>query len=195
MAYFVGIAGTHSTGKSTFIERVESQAKAKGISVIRISDTATKCCKAGFPILEKHTFESTLWIIISVIKAELEAELSADLVLVDRPVHDALGYLEAALQATGRNLTNEERNYLYDLVKNHTNRYELLLKTTLDESIPIGEGRNPNMLFRRNAGLEIERVFNYLKVSYLDPNENIIQDRIQRIFDLISAKKKREDPI
>ncbi|WP_101757288.1 AAA family ATPase [Oceanicoccus sp. KOV_DT_Chl] len=190
MAYFLGIAGTHSTGKSTFIETVENQAKAIGISVIRISDTATKCQAAGFPILENHTFESTLWIIVSVIKAELEAELSADLVLVDRPVLDALGYLEAALKATERSLTSEERSYLYDLVKNHSKRYALLLKTTLDESIPVGGGRDANMVFRRDASLEIDHVFNHLDVPYLDPNANITQNRIQRIFEKICAKKE-----
>ncbi|QBF26043.1 hypothetical protein EXN22_10150 [Pseudomonas tructae] len=188
MAYFLGIAGTHSTGKSTFIETVESQAKARGISVLKISDTATKCQKSGFPILEEHTFESTLWILVSVIKAELEAELNAELVLVDRPVLDALGYLEAALKATGRRISTEERNYLYGLARFHTDRYTLLLKTKLDETIPLGEGRDPNMEFRRSAGLEIDQVFKHLDVPALDPHTESTQERIQSIFDKISAK-------
>lgn len=188
MAYFLGIAGTHSTGKSTFIEAVESQAKARGISVLKISDTATKCQESGFPILENHTFESTLWILVSVIKAELEAELNAELVLVDRPVLDALGYLEAALKATGRSISTEERNYLYGLARFHTGRYALLLKTKLDETIPLGEGRDSNMEFRRSAGLEIDQVFKHLDVPALDPHTESTQERIQSIFDMISAK-------
>lgn len=190
MTYFLGIAGTHSTGKSTFIEKVENEAKNKGISVVRISDTATKCKDAGFPILENHTFESTLWIVVSVIKAELEAEISADLVLVDRPVPDALGYLEAALKVTGREINNEERNYLYNLVKAHSSRYDLLLKTKLDESIPIGEGRPDNMNFRREANFEIENVLNFLEIPYLDPNSEETRDNIKKIFELILAKKR-----
>lgn len=188
MAYFLGIAGTHSTGKSTFIEEVENQAKAKGISVFRISDSATKCQAAGFPILENHTFESTLWIVVSVIKAELEAALNADLVLVDRPVLDALGYLEAALKATGRNIAIEERNYLYGLANFHVKRYGLLLKTTLDESIPIGPGRDANLEFRRSAGLEIDRVFNHLSVPFLNPNDRTTQSRVQTILARICSE-------
>jgi hypothetical protein len=189
MAYFLGIAGTHSTGKSTFIEQVEMQARVSGITVRRISDTATKCQEAGFPILENHTFQSTLWIMVSVIKAELEAELHAELVLVDRPVLDALGYLEAALKATGRSIATLERNYLYGLAKLHIQRYELLLKTQLDEKIPLGAGRDPNMEFRRSAGLEIDYVFNHLDVPLLDPNTEVTRRSIQSIFDKISAKR------
>ncbi|MGF1869816.1 AAA family ATPase [Photobacterium indicum] len=195
MAYFIGIAGTHSTGKSTFLDSIEKQAKENRISVARICDTATKCQNVGFPILDNHIFESTLWIIVSVIRAELEAELNADLILVDRPVPDALGYLEAALNSTGRSLNNEQQNYLYDLVKYHSNRYDLLLKTTLDESTPIGEGRDSNMNYRRDAGIEINNVFEYLKIPYLDPYDNATQEHIQNIFDSISAKNKIEEPI
>lgn len=191
MANFIGIAGTHSTGKSTFLDGIEMQAKEIGISVARISDTATKCKDIGFPILEEHTFESTLWIVASVIKAELEAELSADLVLVDRPLPDALGYLEAALKSSGRSITNDQHNYLYNLVKHHISRYDLLLKTTLDESIPIGEGRDSNMKFRCDAALQINKVFDELNINYLDPNENKTQEYIQEIFDVISEQNNR----
>lgn len=193
MAYFVGIAGTHSTGKSTFIEAIKDQAEKKGISIAQISDTATKCQKKGFPILEDHTFESTLWIIVSIIKAELEAELNADLVLVDRPLPDALGYLEAALASQGRSITDEQKKYLFDLVKYHSNRYDLLLKTQLDESIPIGEDRPSNMDFRRNAALEIDNVFKRLNIPYLSPNGYESQECIQDIFNSISAKNKIEE--
>jgi len=190
MAYFLGIAGTHSTGKSTFIDEIEKQAKAKGILVRRISDTATRCQEAGFPILLNHTFESTLWIIVSVIKAELEAELGADLVLVDRPVPDALGYLEAALKATGRSITTEERNYLYGVTRLHLSRYALLLKTKLDETIPIGEGRDPNMEFRRSVDFEIDEVFNQLGVSRVGPYESTTQSRIEKLLELISTNPR-----
>ncbi|TGA73269.1 hypothetical protein VFES401_00720 [Aliivibrio fischeri] len=190
MAYFVGIAGTHSTGKSTFIQEIKKKAEEQDISVIQIGDSATKCRDKGFPILEDHTFESTLWIIVSVIQAELEAELKADLILIDRPVLDALGYLEAALEFQKKNLTSKQKEYLYNLVKSHSYRYDLLLKTTLDESIPIGEGRPENMNFRRNAALKIDSVFENLGVSYLSPSENEAQISIQNIFDLIASNQK-----
>lgn len=151
MAYLIGLTGTHSTGKSTFIEKIREQAAGKGITVTTIADMATNCRNTGFGILKDHTFESTLWIMCSVIKAELEAALKFDLVLVDRPVSDALGYLEAALEATGRSIDQTQRAYLYKLVEMHLPRYSLLFKTELDLSIPLGEGRDTDLDFRVKA--------------------------------------------
>ncbi len=110
MAQMIGITGTHSTGKSTFFEKVRKQAERRGLRVERVGDVATRCQAAGFPILRDHTFESTLWIIASVISSELEFALKCDLILVDRPVSDAIGYLEAALASTYRTITEAERS-------------------------------------------------------------------------------------
>lgn len=190
MAYFLGIAGTHSTGKSTFIEEVERQAESQGIVVRRISDTATKCRDIGLPILRDHTFESTLWIMVTVIKAEIEAGMGAELVLVDRPVIDALGYLEAALKATHRSITAQERDYLYGLAKLHNQRYALLLKTKLNDAIPLGPDRDLDLEFRRSAAQEIDQAFNYLNAASLDPNAAGTSNQIQSIFDKILAERR-----
>ena len=182
MTLFVGIAGTHSTGKTSFVQAVLKQAGTCGISVAVVSDTATKCREAGFPILRDHTFESTLWIMTSVIKAELEAALRASLVLVDRPVPDALGYLEAALSATGRTISEQQRAYLYGLAEHHAKRYSMVFKTQLDESIPLGEDRDPDLDFRRDAGRHIDAVLTRLGISCLDPNADVAQERIRSIL-------------
>jgi hypothetical protein len=84
----------------------------------------------------------------SVINAELESGLKKDLVIVDRPVQDALSYLEAALAATHRLLSMEERSYLYGLARFHVPRYIVNFKTTLDETIALGDNRDPDLEFR-----------------------------------------------
>ena len=112
MAKYIGIAGTHSTGKTTYFNQLIKRAGDMGIKAVRVGDFATDCRKVGLPILEDHTFESTLWIIASVIKSEIEAGIGADLVLVDRPVVDALGYLNAALEIQGREISLDQREYL-----------------------------------------------------------------------------------
>lgn len=182
MTTFIGIAGTHSTGKTTFVTQVQEEAGKLGIAVEVVRDTATRCQEAGFPILQNHTFESTLWIVASVIRAELEAGLKAKLVLVDRPVPDALGYLEAALHATGRAISQAQRDYLYVLAQHHAGRYALLLKTKLDESIPLGEGRDPNLEFRRDADRRISGVFRQLGVAEIDPNSDTAQQRLRALL-------------
>jgi len=189
MAYFIGITGTHSTGKSTFVANLKQRATERGITVATISDTATKCQDAGFKVLTDHTFESTLWILCSVIRAELEAALLADLVLVDRPVPDALGYLEAALEMTGRVISEKERAYLYGLAASHTQRYSLLFKTELDTSIPLGEDRDTNIEFRESAGKWISRTLDTLEIQALDPRDpgNIIA--VNAVLSAISGSK------
>jgi len=109
MTILIAVAGTHSTGKSTFLGAVRSALEKEGMVVGSVSDKASDCRSAGFEILHKHTFESTLWIMSSVIQGELEAGLSADVVLVDRPVPDALGYLEAALEPQHSAIPNADR--------------------------------------------------------------------------------------
>lgn len=81
----IGIAGTHSTGKSTFIAKVEQELRGDGLRVIIVGDLATCAQKRGFPILTGHTFESTLWIMAECMRQEAEASLTADIILVDRP--------------------------------------------------------------------------------------------------------------
>ena len=189
MTCMIGITGTHSTGKSTFFASVKAQAKARGITVGTVADVATECQKAGFPILKDHTFESTLWIITSVVRAELESALRHDLVLVYRPVSDAVGYLEAALEVSNRSITEAEREYLYGLVRMHSCRYAALFKTELDRSIPLGEGRDSNVEFRIKADECITRSLSRLDIKTLDPRSDEAENVVQHILHGISPMR------
>lgn len=166
MAHFLGIAGTHSTGKSTFLKRLRGLLEADGCRVTVVGDKASECREAGFEILRQHTFESTLWIMTSVIQAELEAGLRSDFVLVDRPVPDAIGYLEAALETESRPISSMEREYLYSLARLHTSRYDVMLKTELDSTIRLGDGRDSDMVFRELVDSKIREVLLELRTPY-----------------------------
>ena len=116
--------------------------------------------------------------------------MHADLVLVDRPVPDALGYLEAALEMTGRVVSEKERKYLYELAKMHTSRYALLFKTELDTSIPLGEGRDTNLEFRTSAGNWISHALTTIGFKALNPNEPSGALAIEKILSAIVESKK-----
>lgn len=165
MTVFVAVTGTHSTGKSTFLNQLESELQTRGINVGRVADKATDCRNAGFPILRDHTFESTLWIMSSVIRSELEASLGAPVVLVDRPVSDALAYLEAALHSTGRVIAETERRYLYTLARLHSPRYQLHFRTILDPTVPLGEDRDPDLKFRALVNEKLASVLREVEVD------------------------------
>lgn len=189
MTSYIGIAGTHSTGKTTYFNELIKRAEDMGIKAVRVGDFATDCRNSGLPILENHTFESTLWIISSVIKSEIEAGINADLVLVDRPVVDAIGYLNAALEIQGREITLDEREYLESLVKFHSKRYDLILQTELDETIELGEGRPENMKFRKLAAVNISAAFSDLKIQYIPAQSEAAKTAEEHILETIKTRE------
>ncbi len=172
MPKFIAFTGTHSTGKSTFVDDLTDIAEKQGLRVGKVKDNASECAKAGFPILRDHTFSSTLWIMTTVIREEQHESLSADLVIVDRPVSDAIGYLEAALAVTGRNVPPEDLDYLYALAKLHAPRYDLLFKTVLDESVPLGPNRDPDLAYRKVVDTHIGAALSKLGVQPLNPRDD-----------------------
>ncbi|MER9407960.1 ATP-binding protein [Mesorhizobium sp. M0317] len=161
--FMIGIAGTHSTGKSTFVSRVAEKLEGRGLSVGQIGDLATKARDVGFPILSDHTYESTLWIIAEGMRQEAEALLTSDVVLVDRPVPDALGYLTAALEVSSRGISRERLSELQTIVAAHATRYNLLIITELDHAIPLGPERDTNAIFRSAAGQHVTAVIDQVR--------------------------------
>jgi len=92
----IAVAGTHSTGKTTFLTRLRHLLETAGYHVTTVADQAAGARDLGFPILRNQTGTTTLWIMTSGIAAELVAARRADVVLVDRPITDALAYQLAA---------------------------------------------------------------------------------------------------
>ena len=184
----IGITGTHSTGKSSFLDAVRQKLESD-LKVHRIGDFAVRAKELGFPILRSHNFESTLWIISECMRLEAEASLANDVVLVDRPVLDALGYLHAALRLSGRKIGDRRSAELATIVKAHTPDYDLLVRTSLDGTIRIGEGRDQDAEFRQAAATSIEAL-----VSEIAPEAEVLtssnQDEIvQRVVALVSSRR------
>jgi hypothetical protein len=197
MAIKIAIAGTHSTGKTSFIESVQSKLREKGCTVKKVSDLATEARKHGFPILREHTFSSTLWIMTRCINLELEGSLSADMVLVDRPVHDAYGYLLAALKHRNESLTEDEMAYLESLVTHHARTYQFLFKTTIDETRPINSAKERDMdrVFRSQVAGELDSLFLRLKIccEALSHDRAVASDQISRLVEMcLKAKNQKK---
>jgi AAA domain len=152
----IGITGTHSTGKSTFLATLARVLDERGLKVGRIDDLAARAQNLGFPILSGHTFESTLWIMAECMRQEAEASLTCDIVLVDRPVRDALGYLQAALEVTGRTVRPRRLDRLKAIARAHAADYDLLVVTSLDHNVPLGAGRDRDPRFREAAARHID---------------------------------------
>jgi len=168
MTIKIGLAGTHSTGKSSFLARVEHRLAEIGLTTSTVGDLATAAQDCGFPILRDHTAQSTAWIIATGIARELDRSRDADVLLVDRPVADALGYYYAALEHRAEAVDPEDGRYLLDLVRVHSSTYDVLLRTEIDESIPIdtSKKRDLDARFRQLASSGIETVFSQLDLDH-----------------------------
>ncbi|WP_240705293.1 AAA family ATPase [Pacificoceanicola onchidii] len=154
----IAVAGTHSTGKTTFMKDLEKRLIEAGHVVAYVHDSAAEARDVGFPILSNHTFESTAWLIAQAIRLETAATLKANVILIDRPVPDALGYLIAALRTTNRSIDQQRLERLEAICEAWVKEYDLIFATRLDENIPIGPGRDDNHVFRSAAGKAVAEV-------------------------------------
>lgn len=164
----VAVVGTHSTGKSTFLARLAHELRRQDVQVATVADLGEQAHRIGLPILFNHTFVSTLWIITRGISNELEAWLHSDVVLVDRAVPDALGYYRAALAYRHEEPDSAAIAYLQSLVEAHSHHYDLMLRTTLDPGMPLGDNkiRDPDSDFRVLADHYVNRVLHEMRLPH-----------------------------
>lgn len=155
----IGVTGTHSTGKTSSLLSAKRLLEAKGLRVGYVSEIARRC---PLPILKQHTLESTLWIVTSTIAEELTQSYKSEVVLVDRPVLDAMAYYVAALEHRGEiPETNTIKSHvLYELVKEWSRSYDSVYRTVIDPKIPIADNgsRDTDSLFRSSVARALENV-------------------------------------
>lgn len=164
----IGVTGTHSTGKSTFLARLARDLRRHQLTVVTIADLGDQAQRLGLPILTDHTWTSTMWIITRGISHELQAWPHADVILIDRPVPDALGYYRAALHHRHEQPDPTQMTELETLVRNHSRHYDLIFRTTLDPTIPLGQNkaRDTNTVFRTLAHRHIGHVLRDLDIPH-----------------------------
>ncbi|WP_308124489.1 AAA family ATPase [Streptomyces sp. NEAU-YJ-81] len=133
----IGVLGTHSTGKTTLLKRIQMQLRGRGLTVARTGRLAKRAAAIGLPKMRHHTAASTEWIITQGIADDIAAAAQgADVVLVDRASFDALAYYHAyyhaALEHRGEHSHRLERERLRLLASTQAPKYDLLLATVLD---------------------------------------------------------------
>jgi hypothetical protein len=184
----IAITGTHSSGKTTFLQSLEQELNGMGLRIHRIGDFARRAQGLGFPILTQHTYESTLWIMAECLRCEAEASLQNDVILVDRPVIDALGYLHAALQVSARTIDNRRSGELMTIVKAHTPDYDVLIRTALDTDIAVGDGRDSDAAFRVEVASSIERLVNQIKPKALILTSGNRDKIVERVLESVRSR-------
>ncbi|WP_189275943.1 AAA family ATPase [Kitasatospora griseola] len=166
------IAGTHSTGKTTLARRIEMELRATGITVARTGGFAKRAAELGFPKMTRHTDRSTAWIIHATANAALEAELAADVVIVDRTPFDALAYYLAAVRHRGEHPDPEAVSHLTALAQLACPRPQVFLATLLDPALPLAEhpGKDPDWAdseFREAVDEQLHRALSAYAVPHV----------------------------
>ncbi|MDI5974058.1 AAA family ATPase [Streptomyces sp. SL13] len=167
----IGIAGTHHTGKTTLVRRIEMELRATGLIVTRTGGLAKRAAALGFPKMTRHTTASTEWIITAGAADVLQAELAADVVIVDRTPHDAIAYLLAAHQHRNEPIPPAELDRLVLLADLH-NRPAVYLATVLDPAIPLATpaGKDPDWTdtaFRTNVDRRLHQLLDDRGIDHL----------------------------
>ncbi|MDH6222700.1 AAA family ATPase [Streptomyces pseudovenezuelae] len=182
----IGVLGTHSTGKTMLLKRIEMELRAQGITVERTGRLGKRAAAAGLPKMQHHTIQSTEWIITQGIADEIGAAArGAEVVLLDRAAHDAIAYLRAALEYRGETALRPERERLLTLATTQLLKYHLLLAAVLDESVPVDTGHDYDARYRRLVDQHLHRLLDrdnipHLRVTSAPDNQaHIIDEAVQ----------------
>jgi hypothetical protein len=166
----IGVLGTHSTGKTTLLKRIEMELRGHGVTVARTGRLAKRAAALGLPKMQHHTSESTEWIITQGVADEIVAAQGAQVVLVDRASFDAIAYLRAALEYRGESMRRLELERLRILATTQAPKYDLLLATVLDSTMPVDtshdyDARYRKLVDRHVHGLLADDVIPHLRVT------------------------------
>lgn len=147
----VGVTGTHSTGKSSFCAELRQALEVQGLSIASIPSFGSLAYAQGIPLLTNHTYDSTMWFIDRTLEAQHAAIVNADVVLVDRPIIDAVAYWNAAVEYRGTTAAAHEIDAVHFLMRDQCPAYAALVATKLDASIPLGPNRDSDLRFRESV--------------------------------------------
>lgn len=185
----IGIVGTHSTGKTLLMRRIEMELRAHGVPVARVGGLGKKAAALGLPKMERHTELSTEWIITTGIAAELTVAIDCDVVLADQAAPGALVYYTAALKHRQEKPDPAVIDRLSALVATQTPKYDLLLATVLDPTAPVNTGHDYEPAYRTLVDTEVHA---YLTANALPhvpiTNDDESRDRaVRAILNMVDA--------
>jgi len=163
----IAFIGTHGTGKTTLAHELVTNLKKRGIDAGIMSEVARQC---PLPIKEDTTKKSQIWIILTQIIKEIEAEEKFEVVVCDRSALDGYCYYTSKF---GRSKALES------LVIQHLKTYDHLIR------VPIQEGflkkdkiRSTSLEFQKRVDAEFDKILKVLKIDHSILKEKTIKSLI-----------------
>jgi hypothetical protein len=185
----IGITGTHSTGKTLLMRRIEMELRAVGLTVARTRGLAKRAAAVGFPKMHLHTATSTEWIIATGIADELAGTVHADVVLADRATVDALAYYTAALEHRNEIGDAKTLERLETLAATQTLSYRVLFATVLDTTAPVQVGHEYDPGYRELVDRHVHQRLADQQLSHcrVTNDDSSRRAAIQRVLNAVGA--------
>ncbi|GKW36715.1 MULTISPECIES: AAA family ATPase [Pectobacterium] len=185
--FLIGIAGTHSTGKSSFCNILSESLLSIGVKVSKVPSFGKLALELGIPLLRDHTFESTLWFINKTLEAKENAMRNSHVVIVERPEIDSFAYWKAAIDYNKKDWIPEEREKIQSLVLENTKDYTHFFATKLNPLIPLAPGRDDDVKFRKSVDFHLHQLTQSLpnKITILRSDEH--ENTLLKLYDEITT--------
>jgi hypothetical protein len=156
----IAVLGTHSTGKTMLLKRIEMELRGHGITVARTGGLARRAAALGLPKMQHHTVPSAEWIITQGVADEIAAAAQGvGAVVVGSAAYDAIAYLRAALELRGEIVQQAEMERLMVLAATQASKYDLLLATVLDQDAHLETGHD-DARYRRLVDRHVHALLN-----------------------------------
>jgi len=115
----IAVFGTHGAAKTTLVYKLAAFYKMNDKNVTVIHETARQC---PFPINDKTVYQTTLYVVSSQLKKELEAEAEGfEIAISDRTLSDAFIYINFLKR--DNNLTKSLQDFCLEWIK----QYDMLV--------------------------------------------------------------------
>ena len=176
----IAIIGTHSTGKTTLINKLAEKINNQGFKTAILFELSRKC---PYPVNEKTSYKAQTWIQNQHLKQENNINHHDKILICDRATIDNFAYFEQAVPK--KNIKNWEARAV-----DHMKSYDLVLKTRKLNIQAKNDGfRTTDEEFRTKIDEKIKKLIKKHKIKYyLLPKTTNYNIHLRKILKLIKKK-------
>lgn len=181
----IAIIGTHSTGKTTLIEKLSEHLSNIGNTMAILPEYARLC---PFPINENTTLEAQKWILLTQITEENKVNHSGKILLTDRATIDNFAYMYRIGKSDS--IENFERYAV-----THMKTYDFIFKTKKLNLVAKEDGiRTTDLEFRDMIDRLISHLLLKHNIKYFSLPETIdYETHVDFISKITGLEKKSEN--
>ncbi|MBD3311380.1 MAG: AAA family ATPase [Candidatus Magasanikbacteria bacterium] len=176
----IAIIGTHSTGKTTIIQKLDERIKQLGFRTTILFELSREC---PFPVNERTSYEAQAWIQAKHLEQENGVNHEDKIFICDRATLDNFAYFQNAV--SDRDISEWEARAV-----EHMSTYDLVFKTRKLEINAKDDGfRTTDEDFRKAIDKKIKKLLKKHKIKhYLLPKTTNYNTHIRYILKRINDR-------